>query len=75
MYYFVQNTRICEHCERELPVFNEFIMLETFVGWLGVMPPMLYVRHQPNPFNEELNDDSTLHWLCQECYYALCSEI
>lgn len=69
MYYFIQKTRTCEHCERELPVFNGFIMRETFVGRLGALPPMLYVRYQPDPFNEEIHGDSTPHWLCQECCY------
>lgn len=75
MYHFVQKTKSCEYCERELPVFNEFIMLETFAGYLGQLPPLLYVKYGPDPFGEEIHGDSTPHWLCQDCVYASAMEI
>ena len=33
------------------------------------------LRYTEDPFAAEINDDYTMHWMCEDCYDMICMEI
>ena len=58
----------CEYCNRFLPIFDEEKMVRIpFNRFKKVDETELYVEFVEDPFQSEIYQDETRHWLCQAC--------
>lgn len=65
----------CHHCGRVLPVFNPETMKRKNYFGEGIEEKDLCVHLTTDPFDDEIRQDYTLYWLCQECEYYSAMEI
>lgn len=70
-------THICEYCENVYPINFDYPypskIFSRRISRSGTGQNT--VSYRPDPFDEEIRNDFTNHWLCDDCYYASRMEI